>query len=75
MCGDFWQLHPVSGIFLAADFTEISPGRAADALKIFWAAGRDSIRNFWELIELMRCDDPWYNAFLQQCRNGHLSLQ
>ena len=34
MCGDFWRLHPVSGIFLVADFTEISPGRAADALTL-----------------------------------------
>ena len=59
MCGDFWQLHPVSGIFLAADFTVISPGRAANALNLFWA---ESIRDFWELIELMQCDDTWYNA-------------
>ena len=75
MCGDFWQLHPVSGIFLASDFTEISPGRARDALTLFWEDGRDSIRNFWELTELMRCDDIWYNTVLEQCRGGCLSLQ
>ena len=42
-------------------------------MNLFWDEGRDSIRNFWSLTELMRCRDSWYNSFLQQCRHGCLS--
>ena len=34
----------------------------------------DCIRSFWQLTEVMRCRDVWYNAFLQQCRKGSLSM-
>ena len=50
-------------------------GCAHRAIELFWESGVDSIRSFWELTELTRCDDKWYNAFLQQCRVGNLSLQ
>ena len=73
MLGDFWQLHPVSGVFLASNPTNVSPGRAQNALKLFWGEGLDVVRNYWALTEVMRCKDPWYNNFLQQCRSGSLS--
>ena len=75
MCADLWQLHPVSGTFLASDFTVVTPGRAQKALSLFWEDGRDSIRSFWQLTQLMRCDDSWYNDFLAKCRSGNLPLE
>ena len=75
MCGDFWQLHPVLGTFLASDFTDVPAGRAQKALSLFWEDGDDSIRSFWELKQLMRCNDIWYNAFLGECRRGSLPLE
>ena len=44
---------------------------------IFWGDERhpDTIGGFWQLTELMRCDDPWYNDFLKQCRIGNLSKE
>ena len=75
MCADFWQLHPVSGTFLASNPTEVPYGRAYNASKLFWGDGDDCVRRYWELTELMRCDDAWYNSFLRQCRVGNLSLE
>ncbi len=49
MCADFWQLHPVSGTFLADDPTLTPAGRAQNALALFWESGSDYIRSFWEL--------------------------
>ena len=73
MCGDFWQLHPVSGTFLCSNPVEVPAGRAREALNIFWDQGPDTIRNFWPLREVMRCRDPWYKDFLDLCRKGELS--
>ena len=74
MCGDFWQLHPVLGTFLADDPTMIPAGRAQNAMRLFWEDHEDSIRSFWPLTQLMRCKDSWYNNFLNECRSGQLSL-
>ena len=73
MLGDFWQLHPVSGTYLASD-PDLTPGYglARNSLNLFWGQGPDTIRNFWSLTELMRCKDRWYNEFLTQCRRGDL---
>ena len=49
-------------------------GCAQRALELFWQDGEDSVRSFWPLTELMRCDDEWYNSFLGQCRIGKLSM-
>ena len=57
MCGDFWQLHPVLGTFLADDPTMIPAGRAQNAMRLFWENHEDSIRSFWPLTQLMRCKD------------------
>ena len=75
MCADFWQLHPVTGTFLASNPLEVPSSRACQELDISWGAGEDSARSFWQLTELMRCDDEWYNAFLGQCRIGNLSME
>ena len=75
MCADFWQLHPVSGTFLASDPCPIPAGCAQNALEMFWLSGRDHIRALWQLTQLMRCDDTWYNAFLGKCRVGNLPME
>ena len=35
---------------------------------------KNSIRSYWPLTQVMRCKDVWYNSFLQECRNGSLSM-
>ena len=59
MCGDFWQLKPVTGTWLCDNPLNIPAGRAQDALEILWGCGSDSVRNYWSLTELMRCKDTW----------------
>ena len=75
MCADFWQLHSVTGTFLASNPNDVPVGLARDMMAMFWGDEKhpDTIRRFWQLTELMRCDDPWYNDFLRQCRIGNLS--
>ena len=75
MCADLWQLHPVTGTFLASNPLDVPAGCAQHALELFWRDGEDSVRHFWDLTESMRCDDQWYNSFLRQCRVGGLSME
>ena len=72
MCADFWQLHPVSGTFLASNPLDIPPGVARNATDLLWLDTFDSVRNLWQPTEKMICTDPWYNDFLEQCRMGKL---
>eukprot|EP00959_Pyramimonas_sp_CCMP1952_P014235 301478-Pyramimonas_sp.AAC.1 len=44
-------------------------------MELFRQDGVDSVRSFWQLTELMRCDDAWCNSFLGQCRVGNLSKE
>ena len=74
MYADFWQLSPVSGTFLASNPLEVPAGSSQQALQMFLQTGPDSVRSFWQLTELMRCDDVWYNSFLGECRVGNLSI-
>ena len=74
MCADFWQLHPVNGTFLASSPMDVPAGCALRALELFWQSDADSIRSFWNLTELMRCEDQWFNSVLGQCRVGSLSM-
>ena len=69
---DFWHLQPVSGTWFCANPLEIPAGRAQDALWMLWGSGPDTIRSHWELSEIMRCKDIWYNEFLHECRNRNL---
>ena len=73
MCGGFWQLQPVGGTFLA-DNPLGACGLAEQAMLLFWDQSPNSIRNFWDLTKVMRCKDPWYNAFLSSCRDGRVGL-
>jgi hypothetical protein len=73
MYGDWWQLKPVGGTWLCCNPLDIPAGRAQNALEIFWGEGNNTIRRFWQFTQLLRCKDPWYNEFLQQCRQGELT--
>ena len=75
MCCDLWQLHSVTGTFIASNPLDVPAGCGQRALDLLWQDGKDSIRSFWEPTELMRCADGWYNDFLRQCRVGNLSLE
>ena len=75
MCAGFWQLHPVGGTFLGANPLDVPAGCAQRALELFWQDGADSIRSYWQLTQLMRCDDSWYNDFLAECRKGKLTME
>ena len=41
-------------------------------LNMFWGDDTDTINYFVELTQQMRIEDPWYSAFLDQCRHGYL---
>ena len=41
-------------------------------LNMFWGDDTDTINYFVELTQQMRIEDPWYSAFLDQCRRGYL---
>ena len=70
--GDWWQLKPVCGTPLFQ--SPFGPaGNVQKSLAMFWGQGRDSIHHTWELTELVRCKDRWYNSFLMGCRDGNLS--
>ena len=74
MFGDWCQLQPVAGAWLCSNPLRISEGtRARRALDFFWEQGRDTVNRFWALTTLQRCADPWYNAFLGQCRDRNLT--
>ena len=51
LCADFWQLHPVSGTFLATSPLDVNDGCAQTALVMFWEDSLNSIRSLWELTE------------------------
>ena len=42
-------------------------------LHLFWGSDLNAINYFKELVQQMRVEDEWYDAFLQQCRYGMLS--
>ena len=74
MLGDFWQLQPCGGTSITSNPFSLPPGLARNGLDLFWENTSNTVRTpVWELSEPMRCDDPWFNAFLLECRFGKLS--
>ena len=74
MFGDMNQIAPIPA--KAALFkppVEKKTSTARKALDIFWSNGPDALNFYQELIDQMRIDDVWYNAFLMECRAGALS--
>ena len=73
--GDWWQLRPVRATSLFDHPSKVSSDLAHEGLLLLWGQNRDSVQRLWELKQPMRCTDPWYIAFLTQCRNGNLCLE
>jgi hypothetical protein len=74
MFGDTLQLPPIpssAALFLPPDAATCVPC-AREMLDMFWGDGADTINYFVELTQQMRIEDPWYSAFLDQCRRGSL---
>ena len=81
ICGDFWQLEPPDGGFLANIPVEyiqrarkfqpaptISHGQA-----LLWSGPTTGFHGVTELVECERCDDPWLQSVQQEIRQGALS--
>ena len=80
-CGDFWQLDPPDGGFLAAIPTEyIKAGRKyaaaptiAHGQALMWSGGEGGTQGVTELKQCERCDDAWLKEVQEELRNGRLS--
>ena len=70
--GDWWQLKPVSGTALFADPATAGSSTAWHGLQLLWGAPPNAVHRCWDFTTSLRCDDPWYNDVLAQCRQGDL---
>ena len=79
--GDFWQLDPPRGGFIAdipAEFLRRArmydpKPDAAHGQSIFWHLGAGCIQGITELTECVRTEDPWLLEVQTEMRNGSLS--
>ena len=80
--GDFWQLDPPKGSFLADIPTEfLRRARVFDpkpdvahGQAIFWGSGKGAVQGVTELTECVRTEDPWLLQVQNEMRAGALSL-
>ena len=80
-CGDFWQLEPPDGGFVAEIPTEyIQEARKfvplptiAHGQSLMWSGNSTGMQGVTELFECERCDDVWLRAVQGELRNGELS--
>jgi hypothetical protein len=73
LLGDFWQLPPVSGTPLCAHCDDVAEGGIAEhGYRMLWEQSANGIQEAFDLKQPMRCDDAWYNAFLDMCRHARL---
>ena len=76
MLGDMNQLPPIpakAALFNPPTEPQKKKQIALDMLNIFWGEDANALNFYQELTEQKRCDDEWYTAFLDQCRNGSLT--
>ena len=73
--GDWWQLRAVRATSLFDHPSKVSSDLAHEGLLLIWGQNRDSLQRVWELMQPMRCTDPWFTGFLMQCRSGGLSME
>ena len=80
-CGDFWQLAPPDGGFLASIPTEyIQDARkyratptVAHGQSLLWSGVATGIAGVTEFNECERCDDVWMREVQEEMRHGRLS--
>jgi hypothetical protein len=70
LLGDFWQLPPVSGTPLCAHPDDVPLGLAQHGHDLVWSQDLNGLQKTCDLMTPMRCDDTWYNCFLNACRYG-----
>ena len=71
--GDFCQLKPVHGTAIFSDPTNATTVLAHHGLQLFWGEPPNAVHKCWNFTTSLRCDDAWYNIFLDECRKGMLS--
>ena len=79
--GDFWQLDPPDGVALSSVPTDLmhlqkcvaASATAAHGQRIFWGRTPWSVQHLTGLTEPYRCQYPWYNEFMEECRGNALS--
>ena len=80
-CGDFWQLDPPDGGFLAGIPTDfIRSGRkyqpsptVAHGQALFWSGPENGMQGVTELVQCERTDDEWLKEVQHEFRHGKLS--
>ena len=81
LVGDFWQLDPPAGGFLASIPVEYMLRARQFAAKpdvahgqaILWGQGPDSVQGLTELTEYIRTEDAWLVEVQEEFREGSLS--
>ena len=79
--GDFWQIDPPSGGFIASIPVEfIRKARQYDpkpdiahGQSIFWHSGEGCVQGMTELTECVRTEDEWLYSVQEEMRHGNLS--
>ena len=79
--GDFWQLDPPKGGFIADIPTEYlrrakrydPKPDAAHGQSVFWHRSKGCVRGMTELTECVRTEDPWLLEVQNEMRHGCLS--
>ena len=80
LCGDWWQLPPVASpsIFSNPFLTGYSPGEQR-ILRMFWHCNtkgeKDCMQACYELVQEMRCKDPFLSEMLEEDRLGRESWE
>ena len=72
LSGDWWQIKPVGGNALFSNPLSAPSAVAGHGVELRWGAPPNAIRRCWELRSSKRCEDAWFNALLNQCRDGSL---
>ncbi len=70
--GDWWQLKPVNGTTLYSDPQKAPTQTAYHGMQLLWGSPPNAAHRCWNFEDSLRCDDAWYNDFLDQCRRGDL---
>ncbi len=73
--GDWWQLKPVTGTALFTNPWDAPSFAAFHGLQLLWGPAPNAVRHCWDFAQSLRCADPWYNKFLNQCRYGNLTAE
>ena len=58
---------------LQGDKLKVPHSSAPHGQELFWGKSELSLQGVTELTQPVRCKDPWYNNFLEQCRHKELS--